>query len=86
MLLRPWGSVVPSQRILKPAFDCRPEIARLGFVVVHDPNRLRFVLLQFSDRVVQTFVPAADLNLAAAVNVENVGFFCFPCHEVFTPL
>ena len=48
-----------------------------GLVAFVDPDALRLVLLQLADRGVQLFVLAADLNLTAAVDVENVGFFCF---------
>ena len=48
-----------------------------GLVAFVDPDALPLVLLQLADRGVQLFVLAADLNLTAAVDVENVGFFCF---------
>ena len=57
-----------------------------GVVASVDPDALRLFLLPFAHRVVQPFVPAADLDFVAAVNVENVGLFCFSCHGVTTPL
>ena len=51
---------------------------------VEEPDVERLVLLQFADRVVQPFVPAADLDFIAAVNVENVGFFCCFSARVFS--